>query len=88
MEGNIDKIERVQRKASRIPIRFDKLEYEDRFKRFILKDKLLRGDLIEMNKMMSSREIINWVKPLNLREIVDISELAASIRGSYLNLRI
>ena len=44
---DIEKIERVQRKALRIPIGFDKLEYENRFKRFSLttmNDMRLRGD--------------------------------------------
>ena len=62
----IDKIERVQRRASRIPSGFEKLKYEERFKRLIsttLKDKRLRGDLIEMYKVMSNsnRENINLV---------------------------
>ena len=84
------KIERVQRRATRIPFRFAKLQYEERIKRFsltTLKDRRLRGDLIEMYKVTSSRESINWVKPLNLRKNVDISGPAANVRGNSLNLR-
>ena len=33
LQGDIDKIERVQRRATRIPTGFEKLEYEDRLKR-------------------------------------------------------
>ena len=34
--GDIDKIERVQRRATRTPTGFEKLEYEDRLKRLRL----------------------------------------------------
>ena len=37
--------------------------------------------------MTSSRESINWIKPLNLRKNVDISGPAASVRGNSVNLR-
>ena len=90
LQGDIDKIERVQRKATRIPFGFAKLQYEDSLKRFsltTLKYRRLRGDLIEMYKVTSSRESINWVKPLNLRKNVDISGPAANVRGNSLNLR-
>ena len=65
------KYERVQRRATRIPTGFEKFEYEDRLKKLsitTLKDRRIRGDLIEMYKVMSSRESIDWVKPLNLRK--------------------
>ena len=35
-----------------------------------LKDRKMRGELIEMYKVMSSRESIDCVKPLNLRKNV------------------
>ena len=85
LQGDIDKIERVQRRATRIPFGF-----EERLKRFsltTLTDRRLRADLIEMYKVTSSRESINWVKPLNLRKNVDISGPAANVRGNSLNLR-
>ena len=58
----IEKFERVQRRATRIPFSFEKLVYEERLKRLCLtslKDRGLRGDLIEMYKVMSNRENIN-----------------------------
>ena len=58
MQGDIERIEKVQRRATRIPFRFDKLEYEERLKRLrltTLKDRRLRGDLIEMYKVMCVR---------------------------------
>ena len=90
MQGDIGKIEGVQRRAIRIPFGFAKLQYEERLKRFsltTLKDRRLRGDLIEMYKVTSSRESINWVKPLNLRKHVVISGPAANVRENSLNLR-
>ena len=36
LHGDIDKIERVQRRVTRIPTGFEKLEYEDRLKRLSL----------------------------------------------------
>jgi hypothetical protein len=90
LQGDIERIERVQRRATRIPFGFDKLEYEERLKRLrltTLKDRRLRGDLIEMYKVMCGRESINWVKPLNLRKNVEISGPAANTRGNSLNMR-
>ena len=52
-----------------------------------MKDRRLRGDLIEMYKVMCGRESINWVKPLNLRKNVEISGPAANTRGNSLNMR-
>ena len=49
-----------------------------------LKDRRLRGDLIEMYKVISSRESIEWVKPVNLRINVNISEPAVNVRGNSL----
>ena len=90
LQGDIDKIERVQRRATRIPTGFEKFEYEDRLKKLsmtTLKDRRIRGDLIEMYKVMSSRESIDWVKPLNLRKNVNISGPAVSVRGKSLSMR-
>ena len=85
LQGDIDKIERVQRRVTRIPFGFAILQYEERLKRFnltTLKDRRLRGDLIEMYKVMSSRESDNWVKPLNLRKNMDISGPATNVLGN------
>ena len=74
LQADIDKVESVQRRTTRIPTGFGKLEYEERLKRLgltTLKERRLRGDLIEMYKVISSRESIEWVKPLNLTRNVD-----------------
>ena len=52
-----------------------------------LKDKRLRGDLIEIYKVISSRESIQWVKSLNLKGNGNISVPAMSVRGNSLSMR-
>ena len=62
LEGDIEKIERVQRRATRVPTGFEKLEYEDRLKRLsltTLQDRRMRGDLIETYKVLRYRESID-----------------------------
>ena len=51
MEADIERIERVQRRATRISFGFEILEYDERLKRFnltTLRDRPVRGDPIEM----------------------------------------
>ena len=45
----------------------------------------MRGDLIEMYKVMSSRKSIDWEKPLNLRKNVELSGPEVSARGESLS---
>ena len=47
----------------------------------------MKGDLIEMWKVLSNRESIVWTKPLNLRKNVGISGPALSVRGNSLSMR-
>ena len=51
-----------------------------------LKDRRLKGDLIEMYKVMCDRESINWVKPLNKKKS-EILGPTANVRGNSLNIR-
>ena len=86
----IDKIERVQRRVTRVSTGFEKLDYEERLKRLsliTLDDRRLSGDLIETNKVMSNRENINWVKPLSLRKNMDLSVPSENVRGNSLRMR-
>ena len=57
-----------------------KIQSEDDEKFNLTKDMRLRGYLIEMYKVTSSRESIYWVKPQNLRKNMDISGIAANRR--------
>ena len=46
----------------------------------------MRGDLIETYKVLSNRELIDWMKSLNLRKNVDLSGSAVSVRGNGLSM--
>ena len=52
-----------------------------------LKHRRLRGDLIEMFKVMNSIESTNWVKSKNLTKNIFISGPAESVRGTSLRMR-
>ena len=45
----------------------------------------MRGDLIEMYKVISIRDSINWVKPLNIKKM-EISGPNASVRRKSLSM--
>ena len=49
-----------------------------------LKNRRMRGDLIEMYKVMSRTDSIDWMKSLNLRKNVVTSGPAVSVRGNSL----
>jgi hypothetical protein len=61
LQGDIDKIERIQRRASRIPTGCERIEYEDRLKRLsltTLQDIKIKGDLIETYKVLSKGRVL------------------------------
>ena len=63
LQGEIDKIERVHRRATIFPTGFEKLEYEERLRRLsltTLQDRRMRGDLIETYKVLSNRVSIDF----------------------------
>jgi hypothetical protein len=60
LQRDIDKIERVQRRAIGIPTVFEKLEHEDRLKTLsltTLQDLIIKGDLIETYKVLSKGRV-------------------------------
>ena len=63
--GDIDTIEKVQKRAARIPIEFRNLSYEKRLEEWELtklSDRRLRGDLIQMYKILKNLDEISWVR--------------------------
>ena len=52
-----------------------------------LKDRRIRGDLIEMFKIQKGLEIIYWVKPPLLTKNSDLTGPASCVRESSLRLR-
>ena len=60
----------LKKKKTRIPCGFDNLEYEERLRRLkltSLKDRRIRGDIIEIYKIVKGNEGIEWVKTPRLR---------------------
>ena len=63
--GDIDTIEKVQKRAARIPFEFRNLSYEKRLEEWELtklSDRRLRGDLIQMYKILKNLDEISWVR--------------------------
>lgn len=63
LKGDVEALERIQRKATRIPTSMRGLEYEDRLKIWgltTLKERRVRGDLIQMYKVQNGLEDIGW----------------------------
>ena len=63
LKGNIDKLEKVQKRATRLPIETRHLTYEERLKVFnlqSLESRRKRGDLIQYYKIINGLDVINW----------------------------
>ena len=69
LAGDIETLEKVQRRATRIPPEMRSFEYEDRLTMWgltSLRERRVRGDLIQMYKVRNNIENINWqVGPLD-----------------------
>ena len=62
LKGDIDILERIQRKAIRIPASMRGFEYEDRLKKWgltTLEERRKKGDLIQMYKVHNELESIH-----------------------------
>ena len=65
VKGDIRTLERVQERATRIPLDLRNLPYEERLKAWgltTLEDRRARGDLIQMYKVLNGLESFNWFK--------------------------
>jgi ribonuclease P/MRP protein subunit RPP40 len=63
LQKDVDEIERVQHRASRIPENFSNLEYEERLNKWgisTLRERRERGDAIQMFKTINKIEEIKW----------------------------
>lgn len=62
LKGDIDVLERVQRRASKIPITMKDLPYEERLRLWChttLEERRKRGDLIQIYKVLNGLETID-----------------------------
>ena len=63
LKGDVELLEKIQRRATRIPASMKGLEYEERLKRWgltTLEKRRRRGDLIQMYKVHNELENICW----------------------------
>jgi hypothetical protein len=84
MIGDIDTIEKVQRRATKIPSETRNLDYEQRLKVFnlqTLENRRVRGDLIQQYKLNNGLEKINWVNDQIKTPSLSAEGPANSIRG-------
>ena len=88
--GDIEKLELVQRRSLKIPEGFENFSYSERLRRLnltLLKDRRIRGHLIEMLKVQKGLEKIDWVKPPLLTKNHYLTGPAFGVRGNSLRLR-
>lgn len=89
LKRDIAALERVQRRATKIPYDHRQLSYEERLKRWnitSLEDRRIRGDLIEMYKIVNGIERINWTNGLPFRRDRNVLGAAQGTRGNDLRL--
>ena len=63
MKGDIEVLEKIQRKATRIPTELRELDYEVRLQRWgltTLEKRRARGDLIQIYKVRNELQSITW----------------------------
>ena len=78
-------IEKVQIRASKIPKELYNLSYEERLKRLnitSLKDRRVRGDLIEIYKVVRGLDEIEWTMFPVIRSDVGLRAAAQGVRGN------
>ena len=84
LEKDIIKIEKVQRRASKIPQGFGNLSYEERLIRMNItsnRDRMVRGDLIKMYKVIRGLNEIELKKSSVLRTDIDLVGPAQEVIG-------
>ena len=67
LKKDIDTLENVQKRATKLVPQLTKLDYDARLAKLNLqplKDRRVRGDLIEMYKIVNGHDIVNWQNPL------------------------
>ena len=73
--GDTERLEQVQRRATKIPTKLSKPSYDQILAQLALtslKDRRVRGDLMQIFKIMKELEVVKWEKVLNIKEQKDI----------------
>ena len=69
LPGDIESLEKVQRKATKIQKKLSKLSCDQRIAELgktSIKDRKVREDLKQMFKIMKGLEVVEWEKDLNI----------------------
>ena len=69
--GDKERLEKVQRRATKTPSKLSKLSYDQRLAKLgltSLKYRRVRGDLIQMFKIMKGLEVVEWKKHLKIKK--------------------
>ena len=84
LNEDIKKIEKVHKRATEILYGFSQLEYEEKLRRLnltSLEDRRIRGDIIELYKIVKGNEGIEWIKAPRLRSEMELKEPTKRVRG-------
>ena len=85
---DIDFLERVQRRATRVPFETKGLTYHERLKLFslqTLEERRIRGDCIQQYKIVNDIEKVNWMLE-NTSKSIKMDGPASAIRGHKMRL--
>ena len=89
LQTDIDTIEKVQERATRIPSTHKNLNYTERLKSWgitSLDERRKRGDVIELYKTINGIEDIDWINPPTPKALIEIPGPASSVRGHSLRI--
>ena len=86
---NIEEIEKVQARASKVPSKLKRLPYEKRLellKLTNLKERRTRGDLIQSFKVFKEIDNIRWIENIKTRPSSQTTGPASGLRGHKLRV--
>ena len=91
LQRDKDILEKVQRRATKIVPGFEHLSYEERLKEFgltTLEDRRIRGDLIEMYKLLKGFENVDYNTFFEFREYTGLRGHSSTLKMSRSNLNV
>ena len=89
LKQDIEILERVQKRVSKVPYNLKNLSYRERLNKLgwkPLTERRLRGDLIELYKVLRCGEPINWIDGPKLSVSLMCEGPASAVRGNSLRL--
>ena len=84
LKGEIDKLEQIQNRATRIPFQVKGIRSKERLKIFGLQslyDRRRRGDLIQLYKINRGLDTVKWHHPQTIAPSIQTQGPASAIRG-------